>query len=134
MKIRLLFLTVSILVFDLLYFKVVMAQQASLSIQLGTFISVNSIPAMHDSSSVGMKISTPDSLVVSALGAFEVQVFRANIDSINSSVIEGTKNKSFPIGNRSFILNEWGKALKGLGQIKFPLENEVETIISITAL
>lgn len=133
MKIRLLFLTVSILVFDLLYGKVVMAQYVSLSIQLETFISVNSIPAVHHSSSVGM-MSAPDSLVVSALGTFEMQVFRANIDSISSSVIEGIKNKSFPIGNRPVIRNQRGNTIKGLGQIKFPLESEVETIISITAL
>ncbi|WP_433902037.1 hypothetical protein [Sphingobacterium puteale] len=133
MKIHLLFLIVSILVIDLLYGKVVMAQYASLSIQLGTFISVNSIPAVHHSSSVDM-ISAPDSLVVRALGTFEMQVFRKTIDSMSSSVIEGNKDKSFPIGNRPVLLNQRGNTIKGLGQIKFPLESEVETIISITAL
>ncbi len=134
MKIRLLFLILSILVFDLLYSKVAIAQQASLKIQLGTFISVNSIPAVHDSSLVDMEMSAPDSLVIKALGTFEMQVFKTNIDSINSSVIEETKNKSFLIRNRSVILNERINTIKGLGQIKLPLESGMETFISITAL
>lgn len=134
MKIRLLFLIPSILVFDLLYGKVAIAQQASLNIQLGTFISVNSTPAVHDSSLVDMEMSAPDSLVVKALGTFEMKVFRANIDSINSSVIEETKSRSFLMGNRSDKLNERGNTIKGLGEIKLPLESAMETFISITAL
>lgn len=135
MKVSRLFLIVVTLVFELFNPSIIMAQQASLTIRLGTFISVSCIPA-HVYFSLGdAQAISVDSLAVRTTGPFEMLLIKARIDIGREVDSEGEGYKSFIFENRPAIPCDKGeKIISGQRQMTFPLQPETNTFVSITAL
>ncbi|MGE8377125.1 MAG: hypothetical protein ACN6PN_02215 [Sphingobacterium sp.] len=135
MKVGRLFLIVVALFFVLFNCRNAMAQQASLTIRLGTFISVGWIPDQVYFSSGDARVIAVDSLAVMALGPFEMLVISAGSDIRMGAGREGAGNKNLIFGNSSAIPCDRGvNVLNGQQQITLPLQSRVNTFVSITAL
>ncbi|RKE45332.1 hypothetical protein [Sphingobacterium detergens] len=135
MKVDRFILIVVMLLFELFNSRNAMAQQASLTIRLGTFISVSCVTNhVYLPSGDSGKISL-DSLVFKVPGPFELQVISERVDIGKEVGSETTGHKSFIFGNRPPIAQDKGvKGINGQGQIRFPLQPQTNTCVSITAL
>lgn len=135
MKVDRLFLILVMLLFELFNSKNVMAQQASLTIRLATFISVSCIPGHFDLLSGSSGASSLDSLVVTVPGPFEMRVISERIEIGKGDGSEASGYKNFILGNSPVIAhNKGAKGIHGRGQITFPLLLQTNTRVSITAL
>lgn len=135
MNVNRLFLIVITLVFELFNPRIIMAQQASLTIRLGTFISVSCNPNQAYFSSGDARAISVDSLAVRTMGPFEMLLIGARIDIGREVDSEGEGYKNFILGNRPAISCDMGeKRISGQRQITFPLQPGTKTFVSITAL
>ncbi|WP_223584215.1 hypothetical protein [Sphingobacterium sp. GVS05A] len=135
MKVYRLFLIVVMLLFELFNSSNVLAQQASLTIRLGAFISVSCIPDHVYLSSGGGGTISLDSLVITVPGPFEMRVISERINIGKEIGREATGNKNFISGMRPPIAHDKGaRGINGQGQITFPLQPQTNTCVSITAL
>jgi len=135
MKVGRLFLIVLALFCVLLNSRAAMAQQASLTIRLGTFISVGWIPDHVNFSSGDARAIAVDSLAIMALGPFEMLVISTGSDFRKGADREEAENNNMIFGNRLAIPCDRGvNVLSGQQQITLPLQSRVNTFVSITAL
>lgn len=135
MKVDRFVLIVVMLLFELFNSGNAMAQQASLTIRLGTFISVSCVTDHVYLSSQDRGITSLDSLVFKVPGPFELRVISERIDIGTEVGSEATGNKSFIFGNRPPIVQDKGvRGINGQGQIRFPLQPQTNTCVLVTAL
>lgn len=135
MKVDRFILIVVMLLFELFNSGNAMAQQASLTIRLGTFISVSCITDHVYLSSEDSGTISLDSLVFKVPGPFELRVISERVDIGKEVGCETAGNKSFIFGNRLPIVQDKGvRGIDGQGQIRFPLQPRTNTCVSITAL
>ncbi len=123
MKVDRLCLIVVMLLFELFDSRNAMAQQASLTIRMGDFISVCHIPDHVYFSSGGGGAISLDSLVVTVPGPFEMHIVSEHID-----IGKADRSRSAIPPAMHFI------RINGLGLITFPLQSQLNTCVSITAL
>lgn len=123
MKVDRLSLIVVMLFFELFNSRNAMAQRASLTIRMGDFISVCHIRDHVYFSSAGGGAISLDSLVVTVPGPFEMRVISEHIDIGKA---DGSRSAIPPAMH--FI------RINGLGLITFPLQSQLNTCVSITAL
>lgn len=135
MKVDRFILVVVMLLFGLFNSGNAMAQQASLTIRLGNFISVGYVAEHVYLPSEDSRIISVDFLVFTVPGPFELRVISERIDIGKEVGSETTGNKSLIFGDRPPITQDKDvRGINGQGQIRFPLQPQTNTCVSITAL